>query len=65
MKRGLNVLIVSRSAEKLATVAAELRASSPQVTVDTCAADFSSGSPELFKHIGKGSWGWGGVLWGA
>ena len=58
-KRGLNVLLVSRSAEKLAAVAAELRTKSPAVTIDTCTVDFSSGAPELFQRIGKGACGGG------
>jgi hypothetical protein len=50
-KRGLFVVLISRSADKLKESAAKLAKEFPSVETKTIVADFSSYDPQLYKHI--------------
>jgi len=52
-KRGISVVLISRSAERLATAEAEIKAKYPAVLTKTVAADFSSTDPALYTNIAK------------
>lgn len=60
-RKGLNVVLISRSADRLAAVAAELKAAvRTPVEIRTIAADFSQAvETGLYERI-KGAWGWDG-----
>ena len=63
VKRGMSVLLVARSAEKLAEVKEELGKDAREgVEVDTHVADFSG--TDIYPGIAKGAFGvWVGVLY--
>jgi len=50
-KRGLNLILVSRTAKKLDDVAEEIRKASPTVQVKTIAVDFTSEKNSIYKTI--------------
>lgn len=50
-RRGLSVVLVSRSQESLSKCAKELAAAYPRVKVQTVAADFASGDEGMFTRI--------------
>lgn len=51
-KRGLNVVIISRTADRLAATAEEIRAAAPKALVKTIQADFSqSVESGLYERI--------------
>jgi len=52
-KSGLNVLLISRSREKLTEAAQQISTKYPQVQVDTLQADFSSDDADLYRRIGQ------------
>jgi len=47
----LNVVLISRTEQKLKDCAAKIKAKYPNVDVKFVVADFSTGSPDLYKHI--------------
>lgn len=50
-KKGFNILLVSRSPEKLGAVAAEIEASSPGVKTKTQAIDFAQGDERQYEAL--------------